>query len=82
MTITTDANNTRAETNFDLNLNTAQAIRFSVGIVQNNTLNNGSQVFLGVSGEHGTTIRLKDSNERKVLACLLEMMAEELRKEI
>lgn len=78
MTITTDAATETTKTTFDVEH--ASFMNWGIGMVQDNILNNGAQIFLGIQGEHGTTIRLKDNHEREIMACMLELMASELRK--
>lgn len=82
MTITTDAANETTTATTTLDVEHASFHRWGIGMVQGNIRNDGAQIFLGVQGEHGTTIRLKDDQERKVMAALLELMVSELRKGI
>ena len=78
MTITTDAANETTKTAFELEHALFQS--WGIGMVQDNLFNDGAQVFLGIQGEHGTTIRTKDAKEREALAILLELMVEKLRQ--
>jgi hypothetical protein len=51
---------------------------WKVGAAHTHATNEGAQVFLGIAGGHGTTIRMRDTRERLVVAELLRAMADKI----
>lgn len=75
MTITTDNNNGTQKTTGTV----AELAQWHhIGVAYNHALNDGAQVFLGIQGEHGTTIRMNSKTERQVVATMLRTMANQI----
>ena len=75
MTITTDNNNSTQKTTGTV-AELANGVK--VGVAYNHILSEGAQVFLGIQGQHGTTIRMNSKTERQIMAELLRMMADQI----
>lgn len=79
MTIITDTSNDTNKTSGTMEY---LADNGGVAVAFNHIINDGAQIFLGIPGEHGTTIRLKDNKEKEAMAYVLEKMAIELRAQL
>jgi len=51
---------------------------WTIASAHNHVINEGAQVFLGIAGGHGTTIRMRDRLERLVVAEMLRTMADKI----